>query len=494
MKPLFRFSAFAGFLLIGIVAYVRAAGNARPNVLFICIDDLKPVLGSYGDRLARTPNIDRLAARGVVFENAYCNQSLCAPSLNALMSGMRPTSMGIYDLATNFRAAVPDAVTVAQYFQKHGYRTEAVGKIMHPAHGNREDAASWTVPHFWPDSGSYLTASPNKKRGPVAPGGADSRRPVLESADVPDNAYADGITADEAIRRMRHAKAKPDEPQFLAVGFLKPHLPFRVPKKYWDLHDRAKFEPEKITTAPAGAPAYALTDSGELRSVAGIPAGPSPAGQQRELIHGYYAAVSYVDAMVGRLLDELDRLGLDRNTIVVLWGDHGWHLGDHAQWGKKTNYEQATRIPIIVSAPGAARGEKSRALVETVDLYPTLAELAGLPAPKVAQKLDGSSFAATVRNPRAPTKEAIFHAYPRNRPPDGQIIGRSVRTERYRLVEWKSPGAAASTAELELYDYATDPLETKNLASEAPQVVARLRGLLDAQPEALPQVKAGADR
>jgi len=484
MKSRFHFLAFLGFLGIGSMTHLRAAETARPNVLFICVDDWKPVLGCYGDKLARTPNIDRLAARGVTFEKAYCNQALCSPSRNSLMTGMRPASMGIYDLSTNFRVATPDAVTVAQYFQKHGYRTEAVGKIMHPAHGNHEDAASWTVPHFWPDSGSYLAPSSGKKK----------RGRALESADVPDNTYSDGIIAEEAVRRLRNAKARPDEPQFLAVGFLKPHLPFRVPKKYWDMHDRAKFELEKITAAPAGAPAYAPTNSAELHAFAGIPAGEIPPEQQRELIHGYYAAVSYMDAQVGRLLDELDRLGLGGNTIVVLWGDHGWHLGDHAQWGKKSNYEQAARIPLIVSAPGAGRGEKSSALVETVDLYPTLADLAGLPAPKVVQKLDGRSFAATVYNPRAPTKEAIFHAYPRSRRPEGQIIGRAVRTARYRLVEWKVPGAAAATADLELYDYATDPLETKNLANAEPQVVAQLRGLLAAQPEALPQVKTGPGR
>ena len=469
-----------------------AATPARPNVLLICVDDLKPALGCYGDRLAKTPNIDRLAARGVVFERAYCNQAVCSPSRNALMAGLRSTSLGIYDLPTNFRVAAPNAVTVAQYFQRHGYRTEALGKIMHPGHGNREDAASWTVPHFRPGGGNYATeAARDTKRAAGAPKVADPRGAPVESADVPDNAYTDGKIADEALQRLQGAKAKPGEPQFLAVGFLKPHLPFCAPKKYWDLYDRAKFPLEKITTPPEGAPAYAPTTGGELRNYAGMPAtGPIPPDQQRELIHGYYAAVSYMDAQVGRLLDELDRLRLADNTIVVLWGDHGWHLGDHGQWAKHTNYEQAARIPLVVSAPGAPRGGRTRALVETVDLYPTLAELAGLPAPKVTQTLDGRSFAATVRDPRTPTKDAIFHAYPRSRQPDGQIIGRAVRTEQHRLVEWKKPGAAPETADLELYDYATDPLETKNLAREQPQVVAKLRALIAAQPEALPQVRA----
>ncbi len=493
MNPRFHVLAWAGFLLLCTLECARAAGNAHspPNVLFICVDDLKPVLGCYGDPLAKTPNIDRLARRGVVFEKAYCNQALCAPSRNSLMSGMRPTSTGIYDLATNFRRATPDAVTVAQYFQKHGYRTEALGKIMHPAHGNHEDAASWSEPPFWADKGAYLAKKERKATDRAGtPAAPVHRGAAFAKEDAPDDTFFDSKVADEAIQRLRKAKSKPGEPQFLAIGFLKPHLPFRVPRKYWDIHDPAKFELAKNPSAPEGAPAFALTNAEEVRSYPGIPPGPFSAELQRELTHGYYAAVSFMDAQVGRVLDELDRLGLTEKTVVVLWGDHGWHLGDHSQWGKKTNYEESARIPLIVAGPQVASAGKSRALVETVDLYPTLAELAGLPAPIVTQKLDGSSFAATARDPSAPTKDAVFHAYPRKRRPDGQIIGRAVRTGRYRLVEWKKPGAAADTADLELYDYATDAFETKNLAREERQVVETLRRMLAAQPEALPQISA----
>jgi iduronate 2-sulfatase len=460
-----------------------AAAVTRSNVLLVCVDDLKPLLGCYGDKFAKTPNIDRLAARGMLFESAYCNQAVCSPSRNALMTGMRPTSLGIYDLPTNFRVAAPNAVTVAQYFKYNGYRTEAIGKIFHPGHGNHEDAASWSVPH-WRSGGNYASG-----RNPTA---ADGRAPAVESADVPDNAYADGKFADEALLRLRAAKAKPAEPFFLAVGFLKPHLPFCAPKKYWDLYDRAKIELAQFTEPPAGAPAYAPTSFNELRNYGDMPpTGPVSPDKQRELIHGYYAAVSYMDAQLGRVLDELDTLQLTDKTIIVLWGDHGWHLGDHGQWCKHTNYEQAARIPLIVSAPGVSRpGSRTRALVESVDLYPTLAELAKLPAPVVPQKLDGRSFVSVVRNPSATTKEAVFHCYPRSRPGDGVIIGRAVRTDRYRLVEWKKPGAAPDTADLELYDYVADPLETKNLASAQPEVVRKLRAFIAAQPEALPQIKA----
>ncbi len=500
-------------LLAGLLCAGRAfaADAARPNVLLVCVDDLKPLLGTYGAPLVRSPQIDRLAARGVRFDRAYCNQAVCAPSRNALMTGLRSTSLGIYDLATNFRLAAPDAVTVAQYFQQQGWRAESLGKIMHRGHGNREDAASWSVPHWVPGGGTYvaqasLAAQARKAqddpRGPGAratgePGDAGYqpagvKGPAVEVGDVADDAYADGKIASEAIARLRAAKARPGEPFFLAVGFVKPHLPFCAPRKYWDLYDRNAFALAPVQAPPEGAPPYAPTSWGELRAYTDIPpSGALSPAQQRELIHGYHAAVSYMDAQLGRVLDELDRLELTRNTIVVLWGDHGWHLGDHGQWCKHSNYEEATRIPLIVSAPGAARGVGHRGLVESVDLFPTLVELAGLPAPRVPQALDGRSFAAAVRDGAAPTKEAVFHVYPRTRPGVGAVLGRSVRTDRHRLVEWKAPGAAPETAELELYDYVADPLERKNLAAAQPEVADRLRALLAAQPEGRPQVKAG---
>jgi len=463
-------------LLAGVGA--AAAAETKPNILLICVDDLKPLLGCYGAPMIQTPHLDRLATRGVLFARAFCNQAVCAPSRNALMTGLRPTSIGIYDLGTNFRQAVPDAVTVAQYFLKHGYRTEALGKIMHVGHGNHEDAASWTVPHWRPKvpqdqlKESMARARPHKSGG--------TRGAATECADVPDNAYADGQIAAEAIRRLEQARAKPDEPWFLAVGFLKPHLPFVAPKKYWDLYDRAAFPLPALKELPAGAPKFAGTTWGELRAYSDIPeVGPVDDAKARLLIHGYHAATSYVDAQIGQVLDALDRLGLAKNTIIVLWGDHGWHLGDHGLWCKHTNYEQAARIPLIIAAPGVAPG-KSGALIETVDLYPTLCELAGLPVPA---GLDGASFVPVLKNPAgAKTKDAVFHVYPRK-----DLLGRAVRTERYRLVEWKKPGAPADTAVLELYDYEADPAETKNLAGEKPEIVAQLRAILARQPEAKPQ-------
>lgn len=470
-------------LLFAPAALFAAAPAARPNVLLICVDDLKPVLGCYGDPYSKTPHIDRLASRALRFDRAYCNQAVCSPSRNALLASLRPQTLGIYDLPTNFRASRPDAITLPQYFRTAGYRTEAMGKLFHVGHGNFEDTASWTVPHFRPKAPQYALAenaapaeaAPKKKSAKKSNGAA------VESADVADDFYADGQIAAEAVARLKAAAAS-REPFFMGVGFLKPHLPFVAPKKYWDLHDPAKLPQPARLTAPEGAPDYAPQFGGELRNYDGIPPGNNPLDDKltRRLIHGYYAATSYMDAQLGKVMAALDETGLAKNTIVVLWGDHGWHLGDHGMWCKHTNYEEATRIPLLVAVPGQ-KGAATSALVETVDVYPTLAALAGLPAP---QGLDGRSFAALFTDPAAAHRDHAIHVYPR-----GQRLGRAIRTERYRLVEWKAPGGDPTTAEFELYDYRDDPGETKNVAAVRPAVVAPLRALLATHPEAKPQIK-----
>jgi iduronate 2-sulfatase len=459
----------------------------RPNVLLVCVDDLKPVLGCYGDELARTPALDRLAARGVRFERAYCNEATCSPSRNALLTGLRPQSIGVYDLATNFRVGAADAVTLGQHFKRHGYRTESLGKIFHTAHGNTDDAASWSVPSWRSRLPNY--AIREHDRDPQAGEGAQGD--AWESADVADDRYADGQTADTAIQRLRDAKER-GEPFLLAVGFLRPHLPFVAPRRYWDLHRRESFLPASIQVPPVAAPAYAPQFGNELRKYRGIPADGSLAENlQRTLIHGYYAATSYVDAQIGRVLDELDRLGLAEDTIVVVWGDHGWHLGDHGMWCKHTNYEQAARIPLIVVAPGRASAARADCLVESVDVYPTLADLAGLPVPA---GLDGRSFAKVLDDPSAKHRDHVVHVFPRNDPARGAVLGRAVRTDRHRLVEWKAIGAATGTAEHELYDYDRDPLETRNLVGEQAETAAALKAVLATHPEPKPQVNAAGGR
>jgi iduronate 2-sulfatase len=467
-----------------------------PNVLLVCVDDLKPLLGCYGDKRVHSPNIDRLAKRSVLFERAYCNQAVCAPSRNALMTGVRPTTMGIYDLGTNFRFAGSNAVTLPQYFMRHGYRAEGLGKIFHVGHGNHEDPASWSVPHFGgktvayalPDNRAKMTREEalfdNETDVAKLPRGA-----AYESADVPDDAYPDGKLASEAVRRLRAAKER-SQPFFIALGFLKPHLPFCAPKKYWDLYRRESFQLPELRTPPQDAPAYAPTGWGELRQYRDMPEqGQLTDDDARTLIHAYHAAISYMDAQLGRVLNELDRLALASNTIVVLWGDHGWHLGDHGMWCKHTNYEEANRIPLLIAAPGVAKpGTRTRALVESVDIYPTLCELAGLPVPKNPQPLEGKSLVPVLKRPSRENKEAVFHVYPRSPKEKGTILGRAVRTERYRLVEWKKPGAPADTAEFELYDYEKDPNETKNLAATQPKLVKKLHALITALGEAKPQI------
>lgn len=471
------------FSFIVCLSTACATAAEKPNVILICVDDLKPVLGCYGDSAAKTPHLDALAARSLRLDRAYCNQAVCSPSRNALLTSLRPQTLGIYDLPTNFRKARPEAVTVAQYFKAHGYRTEALGKIFHNGHGNTEDEASWTVPHYKPKAPQYLRPENNAPNTPEARA-KELRGAATESAEVPDDAYPDGQIALEAVRRIEAAKGK-DEPFFLAVGFLKPHLPFVAPKKYWDLHDPTTLPMPSRDTPPDGAPDYAPQFGGELRRYQDMPGGTAPLGEEltRHLIHGYYAATSYMDACAGLVLDALAANGLADNTLVLLWGDHGWHLGDHGMWCKHTNYEQAARIPLLVAMPGRT-GTSSTALVETVDVYPTLAELAGLPIP---EGLDGRSFAALLNDPSATHRDHAIHVYPRN-----DFLGRAIRTDRYRLVEWKKVGADPATAEFELYDYVSDPDETKNLASENPAIVADLQKLLATHPEAKPQLRAKA--
>jgi iduronate 2-sulfatase len=484
----------AAVLLGGPHTAPAASAPERPHVLLILVDDLRPTFGAYGADWVHSPNLDRLASRGIRFDAAYCNQAVCAPSRNNLLTGSRSTSLGVYGLGTFFRKAVPDAVTLPQHFMQHGYRAEGIGKVFHIGHGNINDEASWSVP-FHPDKvidyvlpestqGGQLTREEaffsNQRLGEnrALPRGA-----AWERAAVDDHAYADGRIADEGIRRLR-AAAERKEPLFLALGFTKPHLPFCAPEKYWELYDPATMELAKNTRPPEGAPPYAAKGPlGEIDQYFPVPtAPPIPDEMARTLIQGYYASLSYMDAQLGRVLDELDRLDLADNTLIVLWGDHGWHFGHHGSWTKHTNYEQDNRIPLLIVAPGITRpGSSTQAFAETVDIYPTLAALAGLPPPPGPQPIDGLSLVPILKDPSASIRDHAYHAFDR-----GRRIGRAIRTERYRMVEWKPAGAPANQAEYELYDYQEDPLETRNLAATQPDTLATLQAILAQHPEALP--------
>jgi iduronate 2-sulfatase len=437
-------------LVLGLPALAQQNKPGKYNVLFIPVDDLKPVLGCYGASQVRSPNIDALAKRGVLFTRAYCQQAVCSPSRASLMTGRRPDSTRVYDLVTHFRKALPDVVTLSQHFKNNGYFAASVGKIYHPG---VDDAASWSVPNDFKLGGKFF--DPNLLKEPAD----DETEAVVrgrsfEIADCAEEELPDGKIAGYAIDMLR---ANRERRFFIAAGFLRPHLPFVAPRKYFDLYPPDSIKLADNPRPPQGAPKIALHNSGELRSYSDIPkTGPIPAAKARELIRGYYAATTFSDAQIGKVIAELDRLGLAANTIIVLFGDHGWHLGDHGLWNKHTNFEEAARAPLIVCVPGMkSAGSKSAALVEFVDIYPTLCELAGLPAPA---GLEGASFARVLEDPTQPFRQAAFSQYPRAK----GVMGYSMRTQRYRYTQWQDK--AGQIIARELYDHETDPQENINIA------------------------------
>ena len=441
-------------------ASAAAGPTKRPNVLFIAVDDLRPSVGCYGDPYAKTPNIDAIARRGLRFGRAYCQQAVCAPSRASLMTGLRPDTIRVYNLDTSFRSAVPDAVTLPQHFKQHGYHVEAIGKLYHGNEVN-QDERSWSVPskyNLGPVKRDQYALDKHKDPN-------DDWRKVAatEMADVPDEAYMDGKVAAEAVRALGRIK---DRPFFLGVGFRKPHLPFAAPKKYWDMHHPDDLPLAPNPEEPANAPPFAVPDYSELRSYEDIPdERPLPEKVKRHVLRGYYAATTFMDTNVGKVLTELDRQGLRDDTIIVLWGDHGWHLGEQSHWGKITNFEICVRAPLIVSVPGQNnQGAHTDALTEFVDIYPSLADLCGLP---VRPELEGHSLAPLVDDPRRAWKKAAFSQYPR----DG-VMGHSMRTDRYRYTEWAKPGEDPDG--VELYDHDTDPHESRNVAGRRPELVQQL--------------------
>lgn len=468
---------------LAVTAVLFAAGAAiaadRPNILFIAVDDLRPEFGAYGASYIQSPNLDRIAKAGITFNRAYCQQAVCSPTRSSLLTGARPDTTKVWDLVTHFRNALPSVVTLPQLFKNNGYFVQGIGKIYH---GGLDDPPSWSVPWQTPRAAAYarpesLALNQGQRAGepdgeaPREKGGSKqkekyvaaspgSRGPAFESADVPDNTFQDGKVAELAVATLRDLSKK-SAPFFLAVGFVRPHLPFVAPKKYWDLYD-----PAKIALAPnpfrqKDAPDYAMPLQSELRAYAGMPPDHIPDDLARQLKHGYYAAISYTDAQVGKLLDELDRLDLRQNTIVILWGDHGWKLGEHDAWCKHTNCENDTNAPLLLSVPGMKqRGVHTDALVEFVDVYPTLAELAGLPPPV---HLEGKSFKLLLDDSNRPWKQAAFSQYPRN-VAGRALMGYSMRTVRYRFTVWVERADHGKIDAIELYDHQADPQENTNIA------------------------------
>jgi iduronate 2-sulfatase len=466
--------AAAGLTLCALsCAAGQAAGKpARPlNVLFLVVDDLRPILGCYGDDRVKSPRIDSLAAQGIRFDRGYCQYALCNPSRSSLLAGRRPETLEIFTLAKFVRTGHPDVVTLPEHFKSHGYETRSYGKIFHVTNGNHDDPQSWSRPP-WPERKAAgepaslaqdTSGTAARAAAPPSITADHSNDDAAESPDVADDALLDGRIAAQAVAALGELRAKPF---FLAVGFHKPHLPFIAPKRYWDLYDRSEFPLPEDDKLPQDAPAFASNDSSELRRYKGVPQSGPPvsAAEASRLIHGYHACVSYTDAQVGRVLDELERLEIDDHTVVVLFGDHGYHLAEKGTWTKRTAWELATRVPLVIRLPQqiAAGGAATDALVELLDLYPTLTELCGLPTPS---GLEGRSLAPLLHDPTTDWPHVARSVITRTVPElgKGMVTGRAIRTPRYRWVEWT--GGPVAEPIHELYDHATDPLETVNIAA-----------------------------
>lgn len=454
-------------LLAGLVVYcvsVGAAESAKKNVLFIGVDDMRVLVNAYGQTQMRTPNIDRLAARGLLFQNAYVQQAVCAASRASLLTGCRPDTTGVnYPYSPWFiNTFLVEHETIPTFFAHREYYTRTLGKIHHGPSDK-----GMTEPHFNPKA-KYYALKENQYSG-KKPEWADKVKP-WEHADLPDNKYADGQICDEAIATIGRA-VKSGKPFFIAPGFKKPHLPFVCPKKYFDLYDHAAIELSPHPKLGPNQPDLSISRDGAYKWSDFKEKGISD-DDARQLIHSYYACVSFIDAQVGRLFDELDAQGVADNTIIMFWSDHGWHLGDHDVWGKSTNYEVATRSPLIVCDPGMKeKGKQTTALVEYVDMFPTLADLAGLEAPA---HLEGTSFAPLLDDAGKPWKKAAFSQFPR-----GSKEGYSVRTAEWRYTEWRQ-NPKGTVLHRELYHTSVDPIETKNLTGrpEHERVEAEMKSVL----------------
>jgi iduronate 2-sulfatase len=438
------------------------AGRKRPNVLFIAVDDLRPQLGCYGHKQMISPNIDRLSSDGVTFLRSYCQVPVCGASRASLLTGVRPTKDRFLGYDTWAEKDLPGALSIAKHFKLNGYHTISNGKVFH----HKNDCRDGWSEEPWRPKGSWLNylLEENKK---LVDQGSNQRGPAYEAADVAENAYFDGMIADKGISDLRRLKAM-DKPFFLALGFLKPHLPFNAPKKYWDMYKRQDIDLADNPFRPKGAPDAALHNWGELRAYHGIPAkGALPDELARTLVHGYYACVSYTDAQIGKVLAELERLRLRDNTIVILWGDHGWNLGEHGLWCKHCNFETSLHSPLIVRGPGIKAGVKTNALTEYLDIYPSLCELCGLPLPG---HLQGRSFVPLLSNPNLPWKKAVFSRY---------IRGDSVKTDRYRYTEWRRKDGKIYARML--YDHSVDLVENVNISElpENKEVVNKLSNMLE---------------
>ena len=466
--PLRRIAMLAAVVVAGAVTPALAQQTPparRTNVLLIMADDLNNDMGTFGHPMVKTPHLDRLAARGVRFDRAYNQFPLCSPSRVSMMTGLRPDTTRIYELQTHFRTTIPDVVTLPQAFKRNGYVAARVGKIYHYGNPGQigtsglDDPASWDTfvnPRgIDKDEESVLTnLLPNRGLGSTL---------AFYASPAPDEEHTDGKVASETIALLEKHKG---EPFFIAAGFYRPHCPYIAPKKYFDMYplDRIslpRFTPEQIAELPQPAlwtrpPNWDVPEDGLRKS-----------------IQAYYASISFLDAQVGRLLDALERLKLADNTIVVFVSDHGYHLGELGQWMKMSLFERSAKNPLIVAGPGVRRGVSTR-IVELVDLYPTLAQMAGVAPPA---GLHGASLVPLLKNPRATWTRPAFTQVTRGNMEKAGFMGYSVRTERWRYIEWEEGKRG-----MQLYDETADPQELKNLAADPKHaaVVAEMQQLLKA--------------
>ncbi len=469
--------------------------NSNKNILFIAVDDLKPLIGAYGDPIAKTPNIDRLAAMGTLFTNAYCQQAVSGPSRASLLTGICPDGTQVWDLKTLIRDKNPNALTIPQYFSQNGFVSFGIGKIYDPRSVDKKlDSLSWSTPYVnfenyynqnyeSPAYSQYQDPITRKKmaeleeefavkgmnRSDIRKSVTVQVKPSVECVDIADDAYSDGAIAKGAVEFISSCDTTKN--YFWAVGFKKPHLPFCAPKKYWDLYNRASMPLAEYRQKAVGSPDFAYHQSGELVSYTDIPDLISFSDinnailddeKARELIHGYYAAISYMDAQLGKVLDALNSSPFAKNTIIVLWGDHGWHLGDHGLWNKHTNFEQATHAPLIIYDPEIGHSTVKHP-VEFIDIFPTICEGSSIPVPS---NLDGESLLPLMRG----EKQSAKTHYAVSQFPRENKMGYSLRSNRYRYTVWvdwsnKKTNPEKVFAE-ELYDYKLDPNETKNLIGD----------------------------
>ena len=481
-----RPAALSALLFLSLHAPLLSAAECK-NVLFIMADDLRPELGCYGTA-AVTPHLDALARRGMRFERAYCQQAVCNPSRSSMLTGLRPGTLGLYVNGTHFRELKPDVETLPGWMKAHGYTTRCVGKIFHNWHTQEHgDPRAWSAPEFLhyanhgDDTPQVSGTLPPNLAAATAGMHPYGQEPICECRDVPDEAYYDGRVAAEAVRVLAEVK---ERPFFLAVGFWKPHAPFNAPKKYWDLYQREKLPPLD-PARPAAAPEIAFHQSTEVLGPPEKQRAPTPE-QVAEMRHGYYAGISYMDAQLGKVTAALEKHGLLDSTLIVFWGDHGYHIGEHGLWGKTTNFELDARVPLILAPPQARHaGASTQALVEMVDLFPTITALCGLPQ---APGLDGTSLVPLLADPQATLKEGAYTQHPRpayaDRTKRGrpEAMGYSVRTPTLRYTEWRDFDSGKVVAS-ELYDHTHEEAELHNTASAPadPAALEHARQLLHRQ-------------